>query len=137
MRNQTAKPAASLLDRDQEARLAGYSPGKQTLLGARLTATREKLEAAPDNRMTLELYISENSDPARVERFLLRARDLVPLENLYIVPVAEPGRYRIWATYGDFPDTGSAAQAARRLPPKYQKAFPLTPRSFADIRRVL
>ena len=131
------KPAPSLLDQGQEARLAGYSSGRQPLLAARLDASREKLAAAPDNRITLELYISENSDPARVERFLQRARDLVPLENVYIVPVAEPGKYRIWAIYGDFPDADAAALAAKRLPPRYQKAFPLTPRSFADVRRVL
>jgi MSHA biogenesis protein MshM len=132
-----AKPAPSRLDRGQEARLAGYSSGRQPLLAARLDASRVKLAAAPDNRITLELYISENSDPARVERFLQRARDLVPLENVYIVPVAEPGKYRIWAIYGDFPDADAAARAAKRLPPRYQKAFPLTPRSFADVRRVL
>jgi MSHA biogenesis protein MshM len=136
-----AKPPASppppLLDPAQVDRLAGYSSGKQPLLAARLDATREKLAATPGTRVTLEMYISENSDPARVERFLQRARDLVPLENVFIVPVAEPGRYRIWATYGDFPDVDAAVQAAKRLPPRYQKAFPLTPRSFADIRRVL
>jgi len=132
-----ASPPPPLLDRAQVARLAGYSSDKQPLLAARLDATREKLAAAPGTRMTLELYISENSDPARVERFLQRARDLVPLDNVFIVPVAEPGRYRIWATYGDFPDAEAAAQAAKRLPPRYQKAFPLSPRSFADIRRVL
>jgi len=132
-----ASPRPPLLDRAQVARLAGYSSGKQPLLAARLDATREKLAAAPGTRVTLELYISENSDPARVERFLQRARDLVPLDNVFVVPVAEPGRYRVWATYGDFPDAEAAAQAAKRLPPRYQKAFPLTPRSFADIRRVL
>ncbi|HEX5093504.1 MAG TPA: AAA family ATPase [Burkholderiales bacterium] len=132
-----SRPPPSLLDRDQEAAFAGYSAARLPLLTARLSATHDKLAAAPDNRMTLELYISDNSDPARVERFLQRARDLVPLENLYVVPVPEAGKYRIWAVYGDFADAASAAQAAKRLPPRYQKAFPLTPRPFSDIRRVL
>ncbi len=131
------KPAPPLLEIDQEKRLAGYSTGRQPLLAARLEATRRKLLSAADERVTLELYISENSDPARVERFLRRAQDLVPLENLYIVPVAGGGQYRVWAVYGDFPDQDAALQAARRLPPKYQKAFPLAPRTFAEVRRVL
>jgi MSHA biogenesis protein MshM len=132
-----SKPAAPILDRAQKARFAGYSSEDWPLLDARLAATQAKLAAAPDDRMTLELYISENSDPARVERFLERAKDMVPLQDVYIVPVRVPGRYRIWAVYGDFPDTDAAARAAKRLPPRYQKAFPLTPRSFAEIRRVL
>jgi MSHA biogenesis protein MshM len=130
-------PAPQLLESDQIKRLAGYSPEQQPLLTARLEATREKLSAAPDERLTLEFYISENSDPARVERFLQRARDLVPLDNLYIVPVAGGGRYRVWAMYGDYPDRATAERAARRLPPRYQKAFPLAPRTFAEVRRVL
>jgi len=131
------KPPPSLLDREQEARFIGYSADRQPLLTARLAATREKLSTALDGRVTLELYISENSDPARVERFLQRARDLVPLDSVYIVPVSEGGRYRVWAIFGDYPDAEAAAEASRQLPPRYQKAFPLTPRRFEDIRRVL
>jgi len=119
-------------------RFSGYSAAGQPLLAARLSATREKLESAADERLTLELYITENSDPARLERFLQRARDLVPLEHMYMVPVAETGQqYRVWAIYGDFPDSAAAALAARRLPPKYQREFPLAPRTFAEVRRVL
>jgi hypothetical protein len=89
-------------------------------------------------RLTLELYYTENSDAARVERFLLRARDLVPLESVYIVPVAgEGGKYRIWATYGDYPTREDALEAARNLPPKYQREFPLAPRTYAEVRRAL
>jgi hypothetical protein len=96
-------------------RFSAYATRGQALLASRLEATRNKLEAAADERLTLELYYSENSDPARVERFLLRARDLVPLEDVYIVPVAGERTYRIWATYGDFPSSDEAQQAARRL----------------------
>lgn len=131
------RPPPPLVDDDQAKRFAGYSAERQPLLSERLAATRSKLSSAPDERITLELYISENSHPARVERFLERARELVPLENVFIVPVAGGGRYRVWAVYGDYPDLQSAAQAAQRLPPKYQKAFPLAPRTFGEVRRVL
>ena len=132
------KPPRSLIDENQAKRFAGYSAQRQPLLSERLAATRRKLSNTADERITLELYISDNSDPARVERFLERARDLVPLESVFIVPVAGGGgRYRVWAIYGDYPDLELAAQAARRLPPKYQKAFPLAPRTFDEVRRVL
>jgi type II secretory pathway predicted ATPase ExeA len=131
------EPPPLQLERDQEQRFAGYSAAGQPLLAARLAATREKLASAADDRFTLELYITENSNPARLERFLQRARDLVPLENIYMVPVAGEGKYRVWAVYGDFPDRETAVQAARRLPPKYQREFPLAPRTFVEVRRVV
>jgi len=132
-----ATQAQPLLKHEQVVRMAGYAAGRNPLLLDRLEATREMLDATPDEHRSIELYLTDNSDPARVERFLMRARDLVPLENVYIVPVESGGRYRIWALYGDFAGEAQAQQAAKRLPPKYQQAFPLVPRSFAELRRAL
>jgi hypothetical protein len=135
-----AQPVATpqpRLEREQVLRMAGYAAGRNPLLHDRLETTREKLDAAPDEHHSIELYLTNNSDPDRVERFLMRARDLVPLENVYIVPVESSGRYRVWALYGDFAGEAQALQAAKRLPPKYQQAFPLVPRSFAELRRAL
>ena len=132
-----AAPPQPRLEREQVLRLAGYAAGRNPLLHDRLEATRRKLDAAPDERHSIELYFTDNSDPARVERFLMRARDLVPLENVYIVPVESEGQYRIWALYGDYDGQEQALQAAKRLPPKYQQAFPLLLRSFAELRRAL
>jgi MSHA biogenesis protein MshM len=130
-----AAPAAQLLSKDQLARLESFRPEGHALLGARLAASREKLRSAPDAHYTLELYVTDNSDPARLERFLVRARDLVPLESVFLVPLPASGRYRIWALYGDFPSREAASLAAKRLPPLYQRSFPLEPRSFAELRR--
>jgi hypothetical protein len=126
-----------LLQRDQLLRLAGYDAERNPLLRARLEATRAHLEAEADGRYSIELYISDNSDPARVERFLLRARDLVPLEEVLVLPVENKGRYRIWALYGVYADRDAARRAAAQLPPKYQQAFRTEPRSFAELRRAL
>ena len=126
-----------MLQREQVVRLAGYGAGRNPLLLARLEATRARLETEPDARYSLELYITENSDPARVERFLMRARDLVPLEDVYVLPLEAGGRYRIWALYGVYPDRNAAREAIQRLPSKYQQAFRPYPRSFAELRRAL
>jgi type II secretory pathway predicted ATPase ExeA len=126
-----------LLNPDQLRRLASYSAGGQRLLGERLAATRGLLEKADDERWALELYVTENSDPARMERFLIRARELVPLEEVYVVPVAGGGQYRLWVLFGDFASREDAAAAGRRLPPRYQEAFRATPRSFGELRRQL
>lgn len=130
-------PPTRRLEREQVLRLAGYVPGRNPLLLASITAARERLDAEADERYTIELYVSENSDPARVERFLMRAHDLVPIENLYVVPLESGGRYRVWALYGVYPDREAALKAAAKLPPKYREAFPATPRSFAELRRAL
>jgi septal ring-binding cell division protein DamX len=126
-----------MLQREQLLRLAGYSAGRNPLLRARLEATRARLDAEPDQHYSIELYLTDNSDPARVERFLVRARDLVPLDEVFVLPVESGGRYRVWALYGVYADREAAGRAAEQLPPKYQQAFQTELRSFAELRRAL
>ncbi len=127
---------------EQQRRFAGYSPARQPLLSARLSATRATLERAPDERFTIELFNTDNTDPARIERFLLRAQDLIRLENVFVIPMASgpaagPNsglQYRLRVVYGEFATRDEALEAARRLPPKYQQAFTPLPRTFAELR---
>jgi MSHA biogenesis protein MshM len=123
-----------LLRAEQLRRFAGYDAGQNKLLRERLAATRERLGSEPDGRYSVELFISENSDPARAERFLQRARDLVPLPEINVIPVPSGTGYRLRVSYGVFPSREAAAEAARRLPPKYQNAFKFQLRSMAELR---
>jgi MSHA biogenesis protein MshM len=125
------------LSAEQTRRLAGYSPEGRKLLAARLAATRELLERAEDERYAIELFITENTDPARMESFLARAREVVQLDDVYVIPVAGAGQYRLWVVYGDFPTREDAAAAGKKLPPRYQQAFRAVPRSFGELRRPL
>jgi len=118
---------------EQAQRLSAYSPGSAKLLRSRLEATRELLDSQPDDRHSIVFFVSENPDPARMERFLIRARDMVPLEDLYVVPIPGP-RYRLRVVYGSYSDKDAAAEAARRLPPKYQRAFEIELLSFSQLR---
>jgi len=129
-----AEPARSLLDAAQLRRLQAYPPAGQKLLAARVAATRELLEHAPDARYAVELFVTDNPDPARMERFLLRARDWVPLAELYVIPLPGEGRTRLRVVVGDYASREQALEAAMRLPPKYQQAFRTAPRSFAELR---
>ena len=124
----------SLLARDQVRRIAAYATAGQSLLGERIAAGRERLQREPDRSYCVELFVTENSDPARLARFLARARDLLPLEDLYVIPIASGSRYRVRVVYGAFPDRDAAAAAAHRLPPKYQRAFRTELRTFAELR---
>jgi MSHA biogenesis protein MshM len=132
-----APTAASRLSREQLQRIAGYSTANQRLLAERIAATRNLLEQAPDEAFSVELFITENIDPARMERFLLRARDLVPLSEVYVIPVAGGGTYRIRVVFGAFASRDEAKEAERRLPPKYQREFNTSLRSISDLRRPL
>jgi len=133
-----SKPApaveAAALTAEQLRRMDGYSAGGNPLLRERLASTREKLLTAPDGGYSIELFSTENSEPARTERFLARARDLVPLSEIYVVPVSSKSRYQLRVTYGAFATREAAAQAAKRLPPKYQNAFRFELRSFSELR---
>jgi septal ring-binding cell division protein DamX len=124
----------SQLNPDQTKRIERYSPAGQRLLAERIAATRGVLERAPDERYSIELFITDNADPARMERFLLRARELVPLEELFVIPMAGGGQYRLRVVYGEFASREAAAAAGKRLPPKYQQAFRTSLRSFAELR---
>jgi MSHA biogenesis protein MshM len=131
------KPPAPLIAPEQLRRLEGYAIGRNPLLRERISATREKLESEPDAGYSIELFSTENSDAARTERFLQRARDLVPLEEVYVLPVATGSRYVLRVTYGMYPSREAAAEAAKRLPPKYQNAFRFELRSLAELRAAI
>jgi len=92
------------------------------------------VERVEPEHYSLELFVTENSDPARMERFLVRARELVPLEEVYVIPVPAGGQYRLWVVFGEFASRDEALAAGRRLPPRYQQAFRAAPRSFEELR---
>ena len=126
-----AKSTQPLLSAGQRQRLQAYTSTGYKLLSERFAATRELLEHAPDGRYALELFVTDKPEPARMERFLLRARDMVPLSDVYLVPV---NARRLRVVYGSFDSEREALDAERRLPPKYQQAFRASPRSFATLR---
>ena len=72
-----------------------------------------------------------------MERFLLRAREIVPLDALFVIPVTVGEEYRLWVVFGDFANREEAAAASARLPPRYKQAFRVAPRSFGDLRKQL
>jgi hypothetical protein len=130
----TPSPPERFLEPDQIKRMAGYSAGSHRLLAERIAATHQVLQTSPDGHFAVELFVTDKTDPARMERFLLRARDLVPLEELFVIPMAVGRQYRLRVVLGDFPSLDGALAAEKRLPPKYQSAFRTAPRSFGELR---
>ena len=130
-------PPPAALNAEQLRRFDGYAAGRNLMLRDRLAATRERLLREPDGKYSIELFIADNSDPARTERFLVRAAELVPLEDILVIPLANRSRYQLRVAFGVFDGAAAAAAAAKRLPPKYQNAFHFEYRSFADLRAAL
>jgi len=134
---QSAPSAPPHLSPEQAGRLERYSPAGHRLLAERIAATRAVLDRAPDEGYSIELFTTDNSDPARMERFLLRARDFVQLGELFIIPMEDAGLFRLRVVYGEFPTRDQAAEAEKRLPPRYQEAFRTELRSFGELRSQL
>jgi type II secretory pathway predicted ATPase ExeA len=134
---QAAAPSPELLlSPAQLRRFDGYSAAGQHLLAERLAATRELLARTPGGRYAIELFVTDSVDPARMERFLLRAREMVPLSEIYVIPMAVgTDRYRLRVVYGNFENGPEAQRASRGLPPKYQREFHLAAQRFDDLRR--
>jgi septal ring-binding cell division protein DamX len=128
------KAISPKLGEEAGKRIAAYQTAKNNLLKARIEATRNRLDREPDTSFSIELFSTDNSDPGRVERFLLRAKDLVSLDDLLVLPQGSGGRYRIRVTFGTYADRNTAAQAAEALPVKYKQAFRPELRSFAELR---
>ena len=132
-----ATPVAEHLRPEQLRRIDAYATQGQPLLVERIAATRELLQRTPNAAYSVELYVTVNTEPARVEGFLRRARDLVPLSNVFVIPLTNGKPIRVWVVYGVFATRAEAQQAARRLPPKYKKAFSTAVRAFPELRRPL
>lgn len=132
----TESVPARLLPKQIE-RIEAYATAGQPLLVERIAAAREVLQTAPDEALTIELYRSLNTDPARIERFLIRARGLETLPELYVVPLTRSPRTRVWVVYGAFATREQADAALRRLPQAYHQDFKLTLRRFAELRDAL
>ena len=130
-------PPVPLLAPEQLRRLGGYAAGRNPMLRERIASARDKLESEPDASYSIELFVAENSDAARTERFLARASELVPLSEIYVIPLATGSSYFLRVAYGTYPSREAAAEAAQRLPPKYQNAFRFELRSFAELRAAI
>jgi len=129
--------ARSLLSTEQRSRISGYRVGDHRLLRERIDAALEVLDREPDDRLGIELFFTSNSDPARMERFLARARKMGFLDGVYVLPVAGGGRYRVRVFYGVAPTREAALEAERGLPAKYQRRGGPLLRTIGEMRQAL
>jgi MSHA biogenesis protein MshM len=69
------------------------------------------------------LFVTDNIQPDRMERFLVRAQNLVDLSDLFMHSVNNEGQAHFRVTYGIYPTRDEASKAMDELPQKYRTAF--------------
>ncbi|SEO13648.1 Type II secretory pathway, component ExeA (predicted ATPase) [Nitrosospira multiformis] len=135
----TGTPAQSGLSAEDQSAgdaantIAGVDLAEYKLLKQRVEATRGAFSKADRNLYTIVLYTTTNVQPDRIERFLVRARALVDLSNIYVSPLSR-NKTGFIVTYGLYPDEYEASMAVAGLPEKYQTAFDPELRTLGELK---
>ncbi|MEW6313762.1 MAG: AAA family ATPase [Pseudomonadota bacterium] len=103
------------------------------LLEQRIQAAREILEKEPGGKFSIELFVTDDVRPLRMEGFLKRAEKSVKLANVYVFPISAGGRTRFRVTYGVYATREEGADVITRMPEKYKQQFDLKLRSLEEI----
>ncbi|HET7062470.1 MAG TPA: AAA family ATPase [Nitrosospira sp.] len=110
-------------------KLAGFK-----LLQQQMESTAKTMETVGDDQYTIQLFSTQNIQPDRMERFLIRAQNIVDLSNLYVHVMKNGDRAKFRVTYGIYSSRDRAAAAMEELPEKYQTEFHPELFAFADFR---
>ncbi len=105
-----------------------------SLVGERLQATRAWLSASGDARYTVQVMLSHDSDPERVEDVLADPSLRAHLDRLYVCATLVHGKRRWVVLYGTYPDAAAARAALAGLPAPLRDNDPY-PRTLGAVRR--
>ncbi len=106
------------------------------LLAQRIAAAKTMLKSANGEEISIQLFITDDVRPARIERFLERAGQLVKLANVYVIPVRTGKQPRFWVLYGAYASPAEANAALARMPAKYKSSFKLRLVPMSEVRKV-
>jgi septal ring-binding cell division protein DamX len=126
-----AEPAVSKHTAPPEARVTPAAkpvvPSKSaSLLQQRLDATAAALSAPNHERVSIQLFYTDNVRPDRLEGFLGRAKRLEKLAEIYIVPVKLNGKDGYRVLYGLYANSDAARAGMEGLPQRYKEGFAAT-----------
>ena len=94
-----------------------------TLLQQRLAATQELLTKHDLNSVSIQLFYTEDAQPARMERFLIRANGVGKLSEIYVLPIKINGKDGFRVLYGTYSNATEAHAGMQQLPQRYKDAF--------------
>ena len=95
------------------------------LLQQRIEAAQNAFAQASADDISIQLFLTDEVRPPRIERFLTRAGKLMNLEEIYVIPVKIGGQARFRVFYGLYPSQQEAREAMSQLPARYAETFHL------------
>lgn len=95
------------------------------VLQQRIEATQNAFAQASADDFSIQLFLTDEVRPPRIERFLTRAAKLMNLEEIYVYPVKIGGQARFRVFYGIYPSQQEARAAVSQLPARYAESFHL------------
>jgi type II secretory pathway predicted ATPase ExeA len=98
-------------------------PENGTLLEQRIAATKSMLNQIGKGGVSIQLFHTESTSPARIERFLSRAKGIDKLTEIYIVPVKINGKSHYRILFGAYTNSEAARAGIKNLPQRYKDAF--------------
>ncbi|MBA4142611.1 MAG: AAA family ATPase [Nitrosospira sp.] len=125
-------PAAGQ-DNPAKINIAGVKLAGYALLEQRVAATQKIMGMTNGSSFTVQLFATENIQPDRMERFLVRARSLIDLSDLYVHPVTNGNQAKFRVTYGIYSSRDQANAAVPRLPERYRTSFQPEPYTLSEI----
>lgn len=127
-------PARASTYRAGKLHIAGVKLEGYKLLEQRIEATMKLMDEGDKNQYTIQLFWTDNVQPDRMERFLIRAEKSVNLSDLYVHPENNGDKAKFRVTYGIYPNRDQATAAIAELPEKYRDSFHPELVALADLR---
>lgn len=121
-----APPAVIAMPPPASAKMAA-TPAIPPLFKARLAATKAMMASPDKGGFAIQLYLTDDASPARLERFLVRAKAADTLKEIYILPLKPGNKDGFRIVYGNYPDEAAARAGIQQLPQRYQDSFSLQP----------
>lgn len=119
----SAVPAPALAPVAATTSAVAKLPHNASMLQQRLAATEDMLAQYGKNGYSIQLYFTEDTNAARMERFLGRAKNIGKLSEIYILPIKLGGKKGFRVLYGAYSNSTLATEGMKQLPQKYKDAF--------------
>ena len=120
---QPATAAAPATPAPQTQEKTPAPAGDPSLLTQRLAAGKEMLRKHHSGSTSIQLFYTDEVQPARMEGFLKRANSLDKLPEIYILPIKVNGHNGYRVLYGTYASREAASEGMRQLPQRYKDAF--------------
>lgn len=118
-----AAPAVAQTTAEPTPAPASTSQSDTPLLQQRLAASQKMLHKHPKGSTSIQLFYTDEVQPARMEGFLSRANGLNKLDEIYVLPIKVNNGNGYRVLYGLYRNGSEAREGMKGLPQRYKDAF--------------